>query len=637
MEGINELRGNTMSSKTMTLSKFFQNYYIIPDYQREYSWQDKQIEDFWEDITSAFEKKVKHYFGTVYLKSIQDGVYEVIDGQQRLTTLFVLLIHLANYDEFWENNIEKDGSWHLTYSGENKKFLEGRIFSNRQGNFSVDNIYKKNLQNLRNLLEDKIKNLSVNEKNKLFEYIKSKLIIDVRYIGNEDGINDMVVFETLNNRGKPLSILEKLKNRLMYLNEIFTDENNKEKVRARINSCWSGIYENLGSSTDEILDEDEFVASHLTIYRKPLWGVFSEDGAEKKLFQMFCSNPTKYEKAEKEDSYYEKIEKSEDLKNPEESIEESGEKIKKYINNLKNFSDAWKKMLVDTSDNIRRIFALDRTREIKVFVATILMKYGEQEQSEIFDLLEKFLFRKSLPNYSGDCDTEMALPTLARKINKCLSDSEDDCFESDNIEADHIKDIIYNALRESIDKDYILEEFKNLYTYRRGNIGFYRWSGIKYFLFKYEEELKKQKNCKKYYILWKDYDEFSVEHIYPQTPGSAWGDLNKEISSKITKKIDCGKKRKIVANSLGNLTLLRFSENASASNGSWKEKCGIYKNKSYDLTAIVQNENWKIETIENRGKNMLKFLATMINEANGGRRIKISFQRNSDALLFFND
>ena len=43
-----------MNSETMTLSEFFQNYYIIPDYQRGYSWQDKQIEDFWEDITSAF-------------------------------------------------------------------------------------------------------------------------------------------------------------------------------------------------------------------------------------------------------------------------------------------------------------------------------------------------------------------------------------------------------------------------------------------------------------------------------------------------------------------------------------------------------------------------------------------------------
>lgn len=484
-----------MSSKTMTLSKFFQDYYKIPDYQRGYSWQDKQIEDFWEDITSACEKEgVKHYFGTVYLKFnckyYNKKYYDVIDGQQRLTTVFVLLIHLyfksANYDKFWVNHIENNGSWHLTYTeqNKNKNFLERRIFSNKPGNFSIDNIYKKNLQNLRNLLETKINNLAVNEKKKLFKYIKSKLIIDVRYIDNKDGITDMVVFETLNNRGKPLSILEKLKNRLMYLNEKFTDENYKEKVRENINSCWTKIYENLGSSTDEILDEDEFVAAHLTIYRKPLWGVFYEDAAEKKLFQMFCSNPTKYEKAEKEDSYYEKIEKSEDLKNPEESIEESGKKIKNYIKNLKEFSVAWKKMLVNPSDNIRRIFALDRTREIKVFVATIIMKYnGEKEQNEIFDLLEKFLFRNSLPNYSGYCNTKMALPTLARRINDCLYDSEDDCFDDDNINADDIKKIINDALKIPIDKNYIVEQFKNLYTYKNGNIGFYRWSGIKYFLY----------------------------------------------------------------------------------------------------------------------------------------------------------
>ena len=113
--------------------------------------------------------------------------------------------------------------------------------------------------------------------------------------------------------------------------------------------------------------------------------------------------------------------------------------------------------------------------------------------------------------------------------------------------------------------------------------------------------------------------------------------LTNEISGKIKKKIDFDLKQKIVVNSLGNLTLLRSSENSSASNGSWQKKRVIYKNKSNDLTAIVQNKNWNIETIEARGKKMLNFLAKMINEANGGRSNVISFQRNSDVLLFFND
>lgn len=628
-----------MDSKTMTLSEFFQDYYIIPDYQRGYSWQDKQIEDFWEDITSAIKKEVNHYFGTVYLKSnckyYKKKYYDVIDGQQRLTTLFVLL-KILKMDKLIKNGPE----YHLDYSDNpNRNFFINRIIEGN-GQKRIINCYRKNLENLKNNLLERVNSYEEENLQNLKNFLSENLIIDVRYIGNEDGINDMVVFETLNNRGKPLSILEKLKNRLMYLNEKFTDENYKEKVRENINSCWSKIYENLGSSTGEIIDEDEFVAAHLTIYRKPLWGVFYEDGAEKKLFQMFCSNPNKYEKAEKEDSYYEQIETIKNLKNPEELVDESGKKIGNYINNLQKFSSAWKEMLVNPNDNILRIFALNGTREIKVFVATIIMKYknNEQVKNDIFDLLEKFLFRNSLPNYSGYCNTEMALPTLARKINNCLSDSEDDCFGTNDINANNITNIIEKALRTPIDKEYIVEQFKNLYTYKRGNIGFYRWSGIKYFLFKYEEELKKQKKCRKDYILWKDYDEFSVEHIYPQTPENNWNDLNKEIKDKV-KKISGNEKQKRVANSLGNLTLLKFSENASASNGNWESKCKIYtsnENKSYDLTAIVQNRNWNIETIEARGKEMLKFLAEMINETNVGRRTRISLQRESDGLLFFN-
>lgn len=627
-----------MNSETMTLSKFFKDYYIIPDYQRGYSWQDKQIEDFWEDITSAIEKNVKHYFGTVYLKFncnyYNKNYYDVIDGQQRLTTIFVLLKILGI------NDLIKNGRvYHLDYSDNpNRNFFINRIIE-ENGQERIINCYRKNLCNLKKNLLERVNSYGEDNLQNLIEFLSKKLIIDVRYIGNEDGISDMVVFETLNNRGKPLSILEKLKNRLMYLNEKFTGEKNREDVRNKINSCWTDIYNNLGSSTDEILDEDEFVASHLTIYRKPLWGVFYEDGAEKKLFQMFCSNPTKYEKAEKEDFYYEQIETIKDLKNPEEPVDESGEKISNYIKNLQKFSSAWEKMLANPNDNILRIFALNRTREIKVFVATIIMKYknNEQVQNEIFDLLEKFLFRNSLPNYSGYCNTEMALPTLARKINNCLSDSEDDCFEFSKNEAVDITNIIKNALLTPIDKEYIVEQFKNLYTYKRGNIGFYRWSGIKYFLLKYEEYLKNKNNGRINLISWKDYDKLSVEHIYPQSPGNDWEVLTNEISGKIIKKIDFELKQKIVVNSLGNLTLLSFSENASASNGSWQEKCGIYENKSYDLTAIVKNENWNIETIETRGKKMLTVLAKMINAANGGRSNVISFQSNSDALLFFND
>ena len=80
----------------LNLTELFKDkYYIIPDYQRGYSWTDKQIDDFWNDIIQAQRSNQKHYFGTLYLKyNNETEYYEMIDGQQRLTTLFVLLILL---------------------------------------------------------------------------------------------------------------------------------------------------------------------------------------------------------------------------------------------------------------------------------------------------------------------------------------------------------------------------------------------------------------------------------------------------------------------------------------------------------------------------------------------------------------
>jgi len=89
--------------------------YLVPHYQRPYAWEEKQIEDFFFDIKNVHERNVKNYiFGTVFLakvsldeleKFVNNGVYQqvenlkneetelylIIDGQQRLTTLWLFL------------------------------------------------------------------------------------------------------------------------------------------------------------------------------------------------------------------------------------------------------------------------------------------------------------------------------------------------------------------------------------------------------------------------------------------------------------------------------------------------------------------------------------------------------------------
>lgn len=77
-----------------TIVKIFgdaDSYYQIPDYQRPYSWNDEQVEQLWDDLYSAMQSGDKSYFlGPVILIKTKDDYFEVVDGQQRLTTLTIL-------------------------------------------------------------------------------------------------------------------------------------------------------------------------------------------------------------------------------------------------------------------------------------------------------------------------------------------------------------------------------------------------------------------------------------------------------------------------------------------------------------------------------------------------------------------
>ena len=83
-----------------TIKKIFgdaDSYYQIPDYQRPYSWTAEQIEQLWDDVLSAMESNEESYFlGPMILIKTNEGYFEVVDGQQRLTTLTILFCVLRD-------------------------------------------------------------------------------------------------------------------------------------------------------------------------------------------------------------------------------------------------------------------------------------------------------------------------------------------------------------------------------------------------------------------------------------------------------------------------------------------------------------------------------------------------------------
>lgn len=312
------------------LELFNGKIFRIPDYQRGYAWEEKQLQELWDDIEEIHEENgeyKKHYTGTIYLEEISahenerwlSGVkfYDIVDGQQRLTTISVFIFELLKLakdghcgetkDDLIKTYISKTNSsgnstiYKFSYArtDNNYNFLLRNIFENKSFILKDNslNLYTKNLTFAKEFFVAKLTALSYEQREVIFKKLTASLQFDIRTI--EKDLDVQAVFETMNNRGKPLSTLEKLKNRLIYLTEKLKNEReDKNNLRQKINDAWGKIYSCLAQNPNSILDEDVFLSAHLSLYRKPKEAVFSEKVAEEKVFQMFCNKSEKFDKDE---------------------------------------------------------------------------------------------------------------------------------------------------------------------------------------------------------------------------------------------------------------------------------------------------------------------------------------------------
>jgi uncharacterized protein with ParB-like and HNH nuclease domain len=93
--------------KPTTLLAILRNGYLqVPRYQREYAWEDEQVSDFWSDMMNTVKDKQEYFLGTVVLsKEAPQGAKSIVDGQQRMTTTVLLLCALR--DSFEANGDER--------------------------------------------------------------------------------------------------------------------------------------------------------------------------------------------------------------------------------------------------------------------------------------------------------------------------------------------------------------------------------------------------------------------------------------------------------------------------------------------------------------------------------------------------
>jgi len=603
----------------------------IPDYQRGYAWLEKQLEELWDDLEeiSIENNKYKHHYtGTIYIEETQPDenenwlsgtkFYYVVDGQQRLTTISIFLFELLKFgkhgfcgeskEDLIKTYIRKTNStnnstlYKFSYIKSDNKytFLLSNIFEDEKQIFENQNVnlYTKNLSVAKKFFCEKLQLLTHDQLEILFKKLTNSLLFDIRTI--EKDLDVQAVFETMNNRGKGLTTLEKLKNRLIYLTERLKAINPEDRLnlRKKINDAWGIIYNCLAQNPDCILDEDIFLSAHLSLYRKPKEATFSEKMAEEKLFQMFCNRAETFDK---------------DDSGKEEPV--NFIKIEDYILKLSASAPSWYCIHNSNNSIINKILLLNGGKEIKVFLLALLLQGKNEKITQLFAKIEKILFRNRI--YGLGVMDERTLASWGRDIY----------LDEDTIDGLEVK--MDAIIQTPISSDNFIQQFNNLYTYERGPKGFHRWPALKYFLFEYEEYLKKRFQETNDKVDLSEFEFTTIEHIVPQQFRDNWSELVDDFTKGIEEnEIENG--RKVLINTLGNLTILKDGKNSSLGNKSWEFKRKRFATGSYNEIDISQNEQWTHKEILKRGIDMLQFLEQKVDglKLSDDEKIKLLFYKD---------
>lgn len=268
----NKLKLNT---KDETLRELFGNgkKYVVPKFQRDYSWEKTQWQDLWEDIEILRQHPGDyHYMGYLVLQDLGEDAmqFKVIDGQQRLTTFSLLVLAAITKLKNMGNEKERIEELQKNFIG-NKDLVYLRVENKLKLNRNNDYYYreavkgdsirsrgvKKTVKLMANALDyfySQFINFNTSQEiGELIEKLANRLLFTTIYIGDE--LSAYKVFETLNARGVKLSSADLLKNYLFSV--IDEDGNTPDEVIDELDEKWEKIGEDIGNQnySDYVLTE----------------------------------------------------------------------------------------------------------------------------------------------------------------------------------------------------------------------------------------------------------------------------------------------------------------------------------------------------------------------------------------------
>ncbi len=684
-------------------SLFNQKIFRIPDYQRGYAWQREQLKAFWEDLVNLSNGR-SHYTGVLTLKEIPSRqisdeekefwlvddhsykVYHIVDGQQRLTTFTIFVQSFVDFVKGLPDNQGKpDEEIYLTdtqnvadvqsrflfkikptgdqfrtykfgYTKDNPsyEYLRHRILGETGGGSVQETFYTLNLSNAKRYFAEQLAEMhSEDGTNGLHEIYKK---LTKRFLFNEYVIKDefdvFVAFETMNNRGKKLSDLELLKNRLIYLTTLYSDQEldpaSRQNLRETINDAWKEVYKQLGRNKTAPLNDDDFLKAHWILYYKYSRQT-GQDYIRFLLDDQFT--PQRVHKKVEREVVLETPEESRDQNEEEEDDEISASsresetikvsraelsptEIRDYVLSLKScavhwFNSFFPSLAEDLSAEEKRW--LDSLNRIGIayfrpLVMAILKRdMTKSERIKAFRVIERFLFlvfrmNKEQANY-GSSDFYRMVRTLDKGetgLDQLVAQLESRmAYTFDATSGQFISRAFYNQAE---------KRFK-------GGGGYYWWPALRYFLFEYEVSLLAESRQLK--VSWEDLkkserDMISIEHIFPQTPTAGWEAAFCEVEKENWSNYQI---------SFGNLLVLSQSINSSLQNDDFSEKKkprfddkgrkirNGYSDGSHSEIEVAACHSWGPDEIRDRGLKLLKFLESRWNIDFGSdeARLKLLF------------
>lgn len=552
--------------KEIDIKFLFRDFWFnVPSYQRPYVWGKDNINELLDDILYAFENDSQdtYFMGALVLQNKENDEYDILDGQQRLTTLALLLAtirdnikvektkkslqeHLFQEDDetadipsrnrftfnirnevqsfFEEYIIKENGTFNI------EKALEDEQFKN---NISIKNMVTV-VQIIRKRLEEtfgeqlSLENISGTSLLEFIKFIKNKLIF--AYICSDTREQAFRLFTILNNRGIPLTTADILKS-------LNLDKVQDEIKRNEYAKKWEELEEQYGDKFDRFLN---FIRT-----------IKLKEKARKNLLEEF------------EEKIYGKV-----MNYGKESIDyilKTSENYDKLINLTADFNNEYKNLI-----NVMKVGFNSED-----WIPPLLYYY------EKFNTQGLVKFLKLLDNkFMGDWINRETPTKRLENMNKILKAIEI---------GENYNDILNNKNLFSFD----INNFKNIIN---GNIYGERY--CKYLLLKIEYLSLDSEVA---YI--GNYKNISIEHVLPQNPKE-----DSEWRAKFS-----NEDREEWTNKLGNLILLTKRKNSKLSNLEFKDKKEKYLADKILLFPSVfevysNGEDWNIDILKTRQNRIVNLL-----------------------------